>query len=924
MEEPNYHHETERAEDILHILYRRHFQGALVRSGASMIMWMFALAAYLADVIKMNHFKGISLSVLYLILINPPTLLLLKRITNLRLYGYASILINFLEILGYTAIIYSLGGIEATFLTPIYAALITYVGVMGPRAYNYFIAFLCSAAFSFVVGCEYFGLIPRQTVVPSFNPSSLTILSYLSVVIGLLFVVAYVSSLTSGILKKNRDKLREQNFKLKEKAAALKQAEKNLQTAHHELERLVEERTAELGQANDRLRREIGERKQAEGALRENENRLRAIVEGTQALLANVDTNGYFTYANDATARAVGYAASEELIGKSYLHFIHPEDRQQVRDAFINQVSTRQSSTLQEFRITDTQGNVKWFSFLSTLTIKDGQFVGQSGVAQDITERKQAEEALRESNSLLSLFMKHSPIYTFIKDVTPTESRVLMASENYQDMIGVPGSEMVGRTMEELFPEEFAAKITADDWAVVSCGKAIKLDEDLNGRNYTTFKFPIFHKGKNRLAGYTIDITDHKRAEEQVRQLKKVESLSRMAGAIAHHFNNQLQVLTGHLEMAIIDLPPESGAVENMAQAMRASRSAADEISLMLAYLGQTPGKHERLDLSETCRLGLSMIRTVIPNKVIMEPQFPSPGPTILANANQIQQVLANIVTNAWESMGERPYTIGLTVKTVSPADISTSCRFPVDWQPQEINYACLEVADEGCGIPEIDIEKIFDPFFSTKFTGRGMGLSVVLGIVRAHSGVITVESVLGRGSIFRVFLPVTIEEILSEQEKAAPAPEFKSGGTVLLIEDEEQVRNMARIMLTRLGYAVLEAKDGLDAVEIFQQHQDEIRCVLTDLTMPRMNGWDTLAALRKLSPDIPVILSSGYDEAQVMAGEHLEQPNAFLGKPYRLQELKDTVRLALAGKGKSITHDHSDRTDSSAAKETGECHNDQ
>ncbi|MDO9111759.1 MAG: hypothetical protein Q7U40_13955, partial [Desulfatirhabdiaceae bacterium] len=245
MKEPNYHHETERSEDSLQILYRRHFQGALIRSGASVIMWVFALAAYLADVIKINHFTGVSLSVLYLILINPPTLLLLKRITNLRLYGYASLLINFLEILGYTAIIYSLGGIEATFLTPIYAALITYVGVMGPRAFAYVIAFLCSAAFSFVVGCEYLGLIPRQPVVLSFNPSSLTILSYLSVVSWLIFVVAYVSSLTAGILKKNRKKLREQNFELMERAEALIKAEKNLLTAQHELERRVEERTAE-------------------------------------------------------------------------------------------------------------------------------------------------------------------------------------------------------------------------------------------------------------------------------------------------------------------------------------------------------------------------------------------------------------------------------------------------------------------------------------------------------------------------------------------------------------------------------------------------------------------------------------------------------------------------------------------------------
>jgi len=233
-------------------------------------MWLFALAAYLANVIKVNHFAGISLSVLYLILINPPTLLILKRITNMRLYGYASLLINFLEILGYTAILYSLGGIEATFLTPIYAALITYVGVMGPRNYTYVIAFLCSAAFSFVVGCEYFGLIPHQTVVPSFNPTPLTILSYLSVAIGLLFVVAYVSSLTSGILKKNRSKLREQNLELIEKAALLEKVEENLRTAHHELEN----RVAELREANDQLRREIRERRQAEEERRSLEERL--------------------------------------------------------------------------------------------------------------------------------------------------------------------------------------------------------------------------------------------------------------------------------------------------------------------------------------------------------------------------------------------------------------------------------------------------------------------------------------------------------------------------------------------------------------------------------------------------------------------------------------------------------------------------
>ena len=188
---------------------------------------------------------------------------------------------------------------------------------------------------------------------------------------------------------------------------ARKRAEDALQQAHDELEHRVAMRTEELALVNEKLRLDITERKQVTEALRENESRLRAIVEGTQALLANVDANGYFTYANDATARAVGYAKSEELIGKSYLDFIHPEDRQQVRDTFSNQVNTRQPSIMQEFRITDTEGNVKWFSFLSTLAIKDGQFAGQSGVAQDITGRKQAEEALLQEYAFRNAIIGH-------------------------------------------------------------------------------------------------------------------------------------------------------------------------------------------------------------------------------------------------------------------------------------------------------------------------------------------------------------------------------------------------------------------------------------------------------------------------------------------------------------------------------------
>jgi two-component system cell cycle sensor histidine kinase/response regulator CckA len=310
--------------------------------------------------------------------------------------------------------------------------------------------------------------------------------------------------------------------------------------------------------------------------------------------------------------------------------------------------------------------------------------------------------------------------------------------------------------------------------------------------------------------------------------------------------------------------------------------------------------------LSETCRRTLPMLQAIMSGNVLLETNLPSSGPVISANANQIQQVLTNLATNAREASGESRGAIHLNVKTVSPAEIPAVHRFPLDWQPQKKTYACLEVTDAGCGIEEMDIEKLFDPFFSSKFTGRGMGLAVVMGIVRSHDGAVTVESDPGRGSIFRVFFPVSGEAVLRQPIKAGndgntfindlSSMTMEGGGAVLLVEDDEMLRNTAAVMLTRLGFSVLEAKDGIEAVEVFRQRRDEIRLVLCDLTMPRMNGWETLTALRKLVPDIPVILASGYDEPKVMAGDHPEWPQVFLGKPYKLKELSNVIGQALVG----------------------------
>jgi PAS domain S-box-containing protein len=552
----------------------------------------------------------------------------------------------------------------------------------------------------------------------------------------------------------------------------------------------------------------------------------------------------------------------------------------------------------------------------------------EDGIAvyfQVITERKRTEESLRESEERLRNAQRIGKLGSLDWNLATNE---LLLSEETLAIFGLKKGKNIF-AIEEIIP-----LLHPEDKQRVekSLNDAIanKARHDLEHRIirsdgeviYVRAMAELFHDtdGKSlRLMGTIRNITDRKQAEAekaeleaQNRQLQKAESLGRMAGAIAHHFNNQLYAVMGNLEMAMDDLPLGVNSNESLVSAMLAARKAAEVSRLMLTYLGQTPGKHVSIDLSEACRQSVTLLQAAVPKGTILNADFPSCGPIIHADSGQMHQILTNLVTNAWESISDNRGTIALTVKTVSHSDIPTSNRFSFDWQPQSLPYACLEVSDTGCGISNKDIEKLFDPFFTTKFTGRGLGLPVAMGIIKSHGGGVTVESEPERGSVFRVFFPVSTEELPIQHDlpaiseallagKAEKASKIEAGGTVLLIEDEEQVRKMAKIMLTRLGYCVLEAKDGFEALEIFQKHQHEISCVLSDLTMPRMNGWDTLAALRKISPEIPVILSSGYDEAQVMAGEHPELPNAFLEKPYHLKGLRDTISRVLANKAYGV-----------------------
>jgi PAS domain S-box-containing protein len=667
----------------------------------------------------------------------------------------------------------------------------------------------------------------------------------------------------------------------------------------------------EAGQlvATEGITRDITKRKQAEEARQRSEERLQLVLQGSNDAPWDWNLESNELYYSPRWWAMLGYEVNElPAEADLWKRLLHPADQALADEIFGGALKTGAGAYEVEFRLRHKDGHyVSLFSRGVILRDASGKPVRVSGTNSDITKRKQAEAELRRINERFMQLAQQSRTYTWEVDAA---GRYTYVSPVVESIIGYRPEELIGKMhFYELHPESEQEAFKAMGLEIFSRKGVFRDLENVvqtkAGQTawLSTSGIPILDD-QGKLWGYwgtDRDITERKQAEAaqaqleaQTRQLQKAESLGRMAGAIAHHFNNQLTAVMGYLELTLMKQLPQSQDTKNLSQAMAAAHRAAEVSGLMLTYLGQTPDKQESLDLAGVCAQNLPILRATMPKNVTLETAWPTPGPVIRTDAGRIQQLLTNLVTNGWEAIGDGPGRIHLAVETVSPADIPTAHRFPLDWQPQHQAYVCLAVTDTGVGIADPDIEKIFDPFYSTKFTGRGLGLAVVLGIVRSHSGAVTVESQPGRGSTFRLFFPVTAQESPYRPGQAAQPAEMSRGGTVLLVEDEKMVRYMATEMLAHLGFTVLAAQDGVEAVVLFRQHQPEIRCVLCDLTMPRMDGWETLTALRQLSPGLPVVLASGYDEAQVMAGRHPERPQAFLGKPYQLAALKDALAGAM------------------------------
>jgi signal transduction histidine kinase/CheY-like chemotaxis protein len=402
------------------------------------------------------------------------------------------------------------------------------------------------------------------------------------------------------------------------------------------------------------------------------------------------------------------------------------------------------------------------------------------------------------------------------------------------------------------------------------------------------------------------DITERMEAEEtqrrleaQLLQTQKLESLGVLAGGIAHDFNNLLLVILGNLDMANLELPADSPGREYLTEMERASRRAADLCRQMLAYAGKGQTSFQPVNLGRLIKEMGHLMEVSVTKKAALHYQLPGLLPAVNADATQMQQVIMNLIVNASEAMGERNGRITIRAGTQFCDHTYLASTYLGPTLP-EGTYVFLDVEDDGCGMGVEMQQKVFDPFFSTKFAGRGLGLATVFGIVRSHHGAIKLDSEPGRGTTFRVLVPALAEPAEEREETPPPDQDWRGQGTVLVVDDDEAVRTLSRRALRQMGFNVVSAADGREALSVYRASlgsgsTGEIRCVLLDLTMPYMDGEQAFRLLRELRTDLPIVMTSGFSEHEV-APRFQGQLVRFLQKPYRAADLRKLMRELLDG----------------------------
>ncbi|MBI2926240.1 MAG: response regulator [Verrucomicrobia bacterium] len=461
---------------------------------------------------------------------------------------------------------------------------------------------------------------------------------------------------------------------------------------------------------------------------------------------------------------------------------------------------------------------------------------------------------------------------------------------------------VIGASLHEVLPRPPADQLLHGvSRALATCQMQTLEFEQTAGGVTRFFESRLVKSGEGEVIAIVRDISQRRRAEAErqimerrLQEAQKLEHLGQMAGGIAHDFNNLLTTVLGNASLLKRGFLEDSAVYCQLTAIEKAAMQAAGLCQQMLAYAGQGEFVFRRLDLNAVITDLGDLLASSAGKNVALQFNLAPDLPPVEADESQVRQVLLNLVVNGAEAIGEQPGVIRITTGTFrADRDYLAACE--VCAEPKEGQYAIFDVADNGCGLSAETKEKIFDPFFTTKFIGRGLGLAAVQGIVRTHRGAIKVTSEPGRGATFRVLLPCTETPISPAPTRPPAAADWRGRGTVLLVDDEEEVRKVAGRMLETLGFGVLGARDGQEAVETFLVLADRITVVVLDLVMPRLGGEEAFRQIRRIRPSAPIILISGYSEQETLKAFADSGPVPFLQKPFKLEELRAKLRSVLA-----------------------------
>ncbi|NLI48105.1 MAG: PAS domain S-box protein [Acidobacteria bacterium] len=678
---------------------------------------------------------------------------------------------------------------------------------------------------------------------------------------------------------------------------------------------------------------DITERNRIEEALREKTDELDRFFSLTPDLLCIVGLDGRFRRLNGAWTETLGYGPAE-LEARNLLDLLHPDDRPAAAGA-LARLTGGDSVRGLVTRFCCRDGGWRWLEWAVSPSAQQ-QLV--YGAARDITEPRRAQEALRvlvESTagaigtdffgrlvrSLAEALDFRCALVAELAGPDDGSMRTLAAwlddrvVENFEyPLPGTPCGEAVSqgvcicpRDLRRRFPDfkgflDIPLECYFGSALANTRGKPIGVLAvmDVRPREDSALAGSLLRIFSNRAAAELERLRGEEASlnlERQLQHAQKLESLGVLAGGIAHDFNNLLMAILGNADLALLETSTAHPARPYVEDIIKASLRAAGLCQQMLAYSGRGHFRIETLDLNEMVREMTDILEVSITKKAVLRYDLSPELPKVRGDATQLRQVVMNLITNASDALGDGSGVISLVTGT---RHFRGGERFGV-LQGEKLTpgrYVCLDVADTGCGMDAATQARLFDPFFSTKFTGRGLGMAAVLGIIRGHHGGIRVRSEPGRGTAVTVLLPpVENDEPAAgsaEVEPPARAEPWRWRGMVLLVDDEEAVRALAERMLRRLGFEVVTAADGASAVEQFRARRREITAVVLDLTMPAMDGGETLQALRAADPGVRVLLASGYDEGDVSRRFGDGGPDAFIQKPYRLATLRAKLRHIL------------------------------